>query len=151
MRSLQDYTITCDQEKMNQCLTDVTREMALSLKRQHGNAYGFGDDDCSEDRILMNLPDELLDDPDAVHSKPVENFLGNLDRHVAKTGPQGFDKVTDDLLLKYGKKLIKKKSFEWRSNENKQAAENLKVIQSLFDTKQQTLRTAGVSDSDIAT
>ena len=107
-------------------------------------------DDCSEDRILMNLPDELLDDPDAVHSKPVENFLGNLDRHVAKTGPQGFDKVTDDLLLKYGKDLIKKNSFEWRSNENKQAAENLKVIQSLFDTKQQTLRTAGVSDSDIA-
>ena len=82
MRSLQDYTITCDQEMMNQCLQDVTREMALSLKQQRGNAYGFGDDDCSEDRILMNLPDELLDDPDAVHSKPVENFLGDFKQKV---------------------------------------------------------------------
>ena len=32
-----------------------------------------------------------MDDPDATHSKPVENSFGNLDRLICKSGPQRFD------------------------------------------------------------
>ena len=92
----------------------------------------------------------MMDDPDATHSKPVENYFGNLDRYVSKTGPQGFDKVTDDLVLKYEKDLITGSEYEWRSRENKESAKQLKETQSIFDKKQDKLRVSGCSDSDIA-
>jgi hypothetical protein len=150
MESLREYTNTCDHELMNNCLWDITKAMAVTLKRQRGNAYGFGDEENSEDHVTKNLPAEMMDDPDATHAKPVENFFGNLDRYVSKTGPQGFDKMTDDLVVKYGRDLIENNEYEWRSKENKQATENLKKLQNVFDSKQNALRSSGVSDSDIA-
>ena len=54
---------------------------------------------------------------------------------MAKTDPQDFDKITNDLLLEYGRDLKRYNVIEWRSNENMQAAEGLKVIQNLFDIK----------------
>ena len=150
MESLSKYTNICNKEVMDKCLKDITKNMALALKRQRGNAYGFGDDDDSDEHVTKNMPLEMLDDADATHAKPVENFFGNLDRYVAKTGPQGFDKITDDLVLKYGKDLITKNDYEWRSKENKLATRNLKELQKVFDKRQDALRMRGCSDADIA-
>ena len=78
---------------MDKSLKDILRHMAVTLKRQRGNAYGFGDDIDSDEHITKNIPSNMMDDPDATHSKPVENYFGNLDRYLAKTGSQGLDKV----------------------------------------------------------
>ena len=150
MKSLQKYTDSCDHDLMNSCVKEITEVMAVALKRQHGNAYGFGDDPNSEDLVSKNMPDEMMDDPDATHTKPVENFFGNFDRYVSKTGPQGFDKITDDLVIKYGKDLIDHNEHAWRLKENKQASKKLKELQKVFDREQDALRSSGVSDSDIS-
>ena len=42
----------------------------------------------------------MLDDPDATHSKPIENYFGNLDRELKKSGPEEYDKSTSDLVIK---------------------------------------------------
>ena len=44
MESLQKYTDSCDQDLMNSFLLDINKHMAVALKRQRGDAYGFGDD-----------------------------------------------------------------------------------------------------------
>ena len=56
--------------------------------------------------MTKNLTEEMLDDGDATHTKPIENYYGNFDRELKKAGAQGFDKVTDDLLIKYSRDLI---------------------------------------------
>ena len=61
-----------------------------ALKRQRGNQYGFGDKPESPELVTRNLTDNLLDDSDTTHSKPVENYYGNFDREIEKTGAQGF-------------------------------------------------------------
>jgi len=94
MKSLQQYTQNCNKPAMNKSIKDILLHMAATLKRQRGNAYGFGDDVDSEEHITKNVPPEMMDDPDATHSKSVENYFGNLDRYISKTGPQGFDKVS---------------------------------------------------------
>ena len=150
MKALQDYTNDCDKETMDMSLKDMCSHMAATLKRQRGDAYGFGDNEDSDEHITKNISPDMMDDPDATHSKPVENYFGNLDRYVSKTGPQGFDKVTDDLVLKYGKDLITESEYEWRSKENRESAKRLKVMQSIFNEGQDKLRVSGCSNSDIA-
>ena len=63
----------------------------------------------------------MLDDSDTNHSKPVENYYGNLDREIEKTGAQGFGKVSDDWLIKYSKDLIDD-GFKKRKKENRKKA-----------------------------
>ena len=148
VEALVQYTQTCDDHLMDKSLKDVTAHMATTLKRQRGDAYGFGDNPDSEEHVLKNMPLTMLDDGDATNSKAVENYFGNLDRHISRTGPQGFDKITDDLILKYGRDYIT--SNEWQSKENRENAEKLYQLQSKFDEKQDKLRSAGCSDPDIA-
>ena len=61
----------------------------------------------------------MLDDPAATNTKKIDNYLGNLDRYLSSTGPHGFDKITDDLFLKYGKDLILDNDRELPSQENR--------------------------------
>ena len=82
-----------NQEVMDKSLKDILKHMVVTLKWQCGNAYGFGDDIDSDEHITKNIPSKMMDDPDETHSKPVENYFGNLDRYLTKTGWQGFDKV----------------------------------------------------------
>ncbi|XP_066915999.1 uncharacterized protein [Clytia hemisphaerica] len=92
-----------------------------------------------------------MDDPDATHSKSVENYFGNLDRYISTSGPQGFEKVTDDLVLKYGKDFVTNdNNYEWRSKENRQSAAYLKEMQDWFDERQDALRKKGCSNAEIA-
>ena len=93
MESLKQFTDTCNQEVMDKSLKDILKHMAVTLKQQHGNACGFGDDIDSDEHIAKNIPSNMMDDPDATHSMSVENYFGNLDHYLAKTGLQGFDKV----------------------------------------------------------
>jgi len=46
--------------------------------------------------VRQNMTESMLDDSDATHSKPIENYFGNLDCELKQYGPQGFDKATSD-------------------------------------------------------
>ena len=52
------------------------------------------------------MTEEMLDDPNATHTKPIENLLGNLDGDFKKTGLQGFGKASDNLIMKYSSDLF---------------------------------------------
>ena len=121
---------------MNVYLKKMCLTIAESLKRQRGNQYGFGDDPDSWDHVEKNLTEELLDDPDITTTKPIENFFGNLDRELRKTGSHGFDKAGDDLVIKYSKDLIQTDEFQWRTKANKQKAKELKSMQVAFIAQQ---------------
>ena len=147
-KKIQAYSNTCDKNLLDKCLKEICTRTAVILKRQRGDAYGFGDTVDSLDMIIKNLSEEMLDDPDATSSKKIENYLGNLDRYLTSTGPQGFDKITDDLILKYGKDLILKSDMAWTSRENRDAARDLKFMQSDFNKKQEMLKCHGIEDAE---
>ena len=89
----------------------------------------------------------MLEDPDATHSKSIENYFGNLDREVKKSGPQGFDKATSDLVIKYSKDLIGD-DYQWCTPANRTAAKKVKTKQSDFNEIQMELIKSGVDDVD---
>ena len=90
----------------------------------------------------------MLDDPDASHTKSIINYFGNIDRLHVNTGPQGFDKFTDDLILKYGANLLSSEEFLWRKKENQNVASDLKLAQKYFDEKQSGLMVSGVEEPE---
>ena len=85
----------------------------------------------------------MLNDPVANHTKPIENYFGNLDREVQKSGPQGFDKATSDLIIKYSKDLLSTQ-HEWY----RKAAVVINLKQTNFDKQQQLLASKGVDNLD---
>ena len=89
----------------------------------------------------------MLDDPDATHSKPIENYFGNLDREFKKSGPQGYDKSTSDIVIKYSKDLIDGK-HERCTRANRNTAKNLEIKQKKSEEKQRELIKAGVDYLD---
>ena len=76
---IQSYLEGVDHELMDLYLRKVCKAVAETLKKQRGNQYGFGGDINSSDFIAKNMTEEMLDDPDATHTKPIENLFGNLD------------------------------------------------------------------------
>ena len=72
------------------------------------------------------MTDDMLDDADATNTKPIENFLGNWDREIAKTVPQGFQKAADDLIIKYTRDNIAH-NHQWRTKANREQAASYKV------------------------
>ena len=127
----------------------ICNELAIILKRLHGNQYEFGDDPDSTMDIRKNMTEFMLDNPDATHSKPIENYFGNLDRELKKSGPEGYGKSKSDLVIKYSKELIEGK-HEWGTCANRNAAKNLEIKQNKFEEKQRELIKAGVDDLDAA-
>ena len=77
------------------------------------------------------MTEEMLDDPDATHTKPIENLFGNLDQELKKTGPQGFRKASDKLIIKYSSDLIDSK-YKWRTKANGQKARELRKKNNLL-------------------
>ena len=151
LTKLKSVVENLDRRLLDRCLKDICKEAAVVLKRQRGNAYGFGADVDSSEMITKNLSEEMLDDPEATNTKKIENYLGNLDRIITTTGPQGFDKATDDLVLKYGKDIILSSNQEWTSKENRKAAVELNVMQNEFKKQQEILKSNGIiEDADIA-
>ena len=72
---------------MDRYLKKICNELAILLKRQRRNQYGFGDYPDSTMDIRKNMTESMLDDPDATHLKPIENYIGNLDWELKKSGP----------------------------------------------------------------
>ena len=64
---------------MDRYLKKICNELAIILQRQPGNQYGFGDDPDSTMDIRKNMTESMLDNPEATHSKPIENYFGNVD------------------------------------------------------------------------
>ena len=150
MKKLKEVTDSLDQCLLDKCLKDICKQAAIILKRQRGDAYGFGDTVNSPDMICKNLSEAMLDDPEATNTKKIENYLGNLDRILTTTGPQGFDKATDDLILKYGKDIILDSDKKWTSKETRKAAKELISLQRSFKEKQEALKNHGLEDADVA-
>ena len=69
---------------MDTYLKQLTSTIRDALKRQRGDQYGFGDNPDSPLLVTKNLPDEILDDSDASHTKPIENHYGNFYRELKK-------------------------------------------------------------------
>ena len=107
-----------DHELINVYLRKVCKTVVETLKRQRGNQYGFGDDVNGSNFIAKNMTEEMLDHPDATHTKPIENLFGNHDRVLKKTGPQGFGKASDNLIIKYSGDLIDS-AYKWRTKANR--------------------------------
>ena len=148
--NIRDFLNTVDLDVMNMYLKLICTKIAKILKRQRGNQYGFGDDAESNDCVLKNMSEEMLDDNAATHSKPIENLFGNLDRELQKTGSRGFNKVADDLVIKYAKDIIvDDKKHTWRSKENRVRAAILKEKEAKFidDQKKLALETSCEKDA----
>ena len=116
-KSLSMYINTIDNDLMDMYLKKLCSSIGEALKRQRGDQYGFGDNPDSAELVTRNLTEEMLDDSDATHTKPIENYYGNFDREIEKTGAQAFGKVSDDLLIKYSRDLIG--GFKWRTKDLK--------------------------------
>ena len=145
-KSLEEYLQSTDPEIMNFYLKKMCLVIAEILKRQRGNQYGFGDVVNSDDFIMNNMDDTMLDDTDATHTKPVENFFGIMDREIKKTGPQGFAKVSDDL-IKYARDLVVG-DYQWWSKTNRKKAKELKEKEAEFSALQQELIKSDVDEQD---
>ena len=126
--------------------TGICNELAIILKWQWGNQYGFDDDPGSTMDIRKNITGSMLGDPDATHSKPIENYFGNLDWELKKSDPQGYDKSTNDLVIKCSKNLIDGK-HECCTRANRNAANNLEIKQEIWRKKRELIK-AGVDDLD---
>ena len=87
-----EFVNECDKELMNVYLRKMCTTIAESLKRQRGDQYGFGDNPDSLDHVAKNLSEDLLDDPDITTTKPIENFLDNLDLELKKQVPMALTK-----------------------------------------------------------
>ena len=71
------------------------------------------------------MTEEMVDDPDATHTKPIENLFWNFQRKLKKTALQGFGKVSGDLVIKSSSDLIDS-GCKWRTKGNRQKARELK-------------------------
>ena len=146
-QSLSVFLKSVDTNTMDIYLKTLCSTIADALKRQRGNQYGFGHDPNSDDLVTKNLTDDLLDDSDVTHTKPIENYFGNFDRELEKTGAQGFDKATDDLIIKYSRDLIGD-GHKWRTKEVRKRAIELKVLAKEFNQKQKELVEMGIDEED---
>ena len=147
-QKLAEYVVTSSTELMDSYLKQVCDTLGVVLKRQRGDQYGFGDDANSDLHILKNMTEKMLDDSDAAHTKSIENYFGNADRGISKTGSQGFDKVADDLVIKYSRDFITAGEHQWRTKAIRKIAAKLEVKQDNFNKKQKALVAIGVDEED---
>ena len=145
-KSLEEYLQSTDPEIMNLYLKKMSLVIAEILKRRRVNQYGFGDVN-SDDFIMNNMDDTMLDDADATHTKPVENFFGIMDREIKKAGPQGFATVSDDLIIKYARDLVVG-DYQWWSKTNRKKGKELKEKEAEFSALQQELIKSDVDEQD---
>ena len=139
---------THDQHLMDNYLKQVSQNLGAILKRQHDDKYGFGD------HIDSNLQNEKngsenVNDPDARNTESVENYFGNLDQEIRKTGALGFGKCNDDLVVKYSWDLVDGQN-KWWTKANIEIAAHLKLKQEAFDKNQKSLMAKDIDEEDAA-
>ena len=139
-KALKDYLAgSCDRELMSTYLRQICTEAAAVLKRQRGDQYGFGDNPDSHQHISKNMTEAMMADPNATHTKSIENYFGNLDGRLKSSGARGFVKSVDDLIIKYSTDLIVPGEHKWRAKRVKEAALVLKEKESKFAQEQKEL------------
>ena len=87
---------------------------------------------------MKSMDQEMLDDPYPTNTKSIENYFGNLDWEIRKTGAQGFGKCGDDLVIKYSRDLVDRQ-HKWRTTINRKTTADLKLKQEVFDKNQKSL------------
>ena len=138
-KAIKDYISGCDREIMSTYLKQICYQAAVVLKRQRGDQYGFGDNPDSPQHISKNMSQNMLNDPNATHTKAIENFFGNLDGRLKNSGARGFKKSVDDLIIKYSKDLVITGEHHWRMKRNKDVAAELHLKTSKFEEEQKKL------------
>ena len=98
--SLQEFIDHTDGELMELYLKKPCSVLPESLKMQRETRDDFRQDPASESHI--NMTEDMIDDPDCTNTKLITNLFSNLGKELEKVGIQGFDKVSDDLVMKYG-------------------------------------------------
>lgn len=146
-KSLQDFIDHSDKELLDKYLKSVCLELAVILKRQRGDDYGFGDNPDSPAHVTKQMTDELLDNPSATHTKSIENYFGRLDGLLKTATPKGFLKSVDDLIITYSADLIN--SGEWRTKAVRKTAQELKKLEKAFGQSQEELLTT-TNDAEAA-
>ena len=91
----------------------------------------------------------MLDHPDATSTKSTENYFGNLDRKIGKTGTQGFGKCGDDLVIKYSRELVDGQ-HKWLTKVNRKITADLKLKQEVFDNNKKSLIAKDNDEEDAA-
>ena len=133
---------------MESYLNQITQSLDCTLKRQHGDQYGFGDNANSDLHILRNMVEKMLDDPDATNTKSIENYFGKLDREITEASSQEFNKFYDDRIIKYGKVID---GLHGRTiKANRELSRKLEAKQRKFDQNQKELIISNIDEEDAA-
>lgn len=142
-QGLQNALKMCDQRLLDRYLRDLCKMLAIILKRQRGNAYGFGDDPDSDEHVLKQMSaDDLSKAP--THTKQIENLYGTEDMLLTRFGVQSFCKSQDDLIIKYSADLLDK-SHSWHTKKVREKVKELDKSQKEFTQAQRDLLDAGVT------
>ena len=137
----------CDKQLLEKYLRDLSKQMAVVLKRQRGNAYGFGDDDNSPELVTRQLSSDVLKQAPTT-TKQIENYLGIGDSILERFGGQAFDKAGDDLIIKYSKDLLTDPT-KWCNAKMRRKAREIDHQQKEFTEHQKQLVDAGVTPAEI--
>ena len=100
--SLQEFIDHADGELMELYLKEPCSVLPESLKMQRETQDDFREEPASESHI--NMAEDMIDDPYCTNIKLITNLFSNLGKELEKVEIQGFDKVSDDLVMKYGEK-----------------------------------------------
>ena len=137
----------CDKVLLGKYLRDLSKQMGIILKRQRGNAYGFGDDKDSPELVTRQLSSDALEQAPTT-TKQIENYLGIGDSILERFGGQAFDKAGDDLIIKYSKDLLNDPG-KWCNAKMRRKAKKIDDQQKEFTAKQKQLVDAGVTPAEI--
>ena len=66
-QALKEFVENSDKDLMNKYLKSICSTLAVILKRQRGDQYGFGENEDSPSHIKKKMTEEMLDDSDANH------------------------------------------------------------------------------------
>ena len=86
---------------LDKYLRELCSMLAVILRRQRCNAYGFGKVPNSSEHVLKQLSKEKLED-----TKAVENLYGVEDMISSRVEPQSFERSQDDLVIRYSSDLL---------------------------------------------
>ena len=137
----------CDKFHLDKYLRDLSKQMAIVLKRQRGNAYGFGDDKDSPELVTRQLSSDVLKQAPTT-TKQIENYLGIGDSILERFGGQAFDKAGDDLIIKYSQDLLNDPT-KWCNAKMRRKTKEIDKRQKEFTAHQKQLVDAGVTPAEI--
>ena len=128
-----------DLETLDGYLKQLCIKMGQILKRQRGNAYGFGDlKEDSEDLVTKQGVSQEMLDKVPTHTKKIENFFGNSMSVIDRFGPKSFNKAANDMVIKYSQDLLKNPS-EWCNTDSRKKCKKQEKLQRKFDVAQKEL------------